>query len=256
MAHYWCPIEAGDFWFGDESKKQKLKKIRLPYGFQIARYPLTNADYACFIEAKGYEEKQWWTEQGWKVRERQNRTAPRYWNYSDLNNPMQPVVAISWYEAVAYCCWLTAQGQEQGWLPQGEVIRLPTSLEWERAARHTDQWPYSWGNEKPTPEHANYKDTGIGTPSPVGCFPQGKATCGALDMVGNVWEWTATSDDQDTEPQPQNDFATYDGIRLRGGAFYLKSELLFCGSRYWIDANSGDVVGGVRLLRSLYPSEQ
>jgi formylglycine-generating enzyme required for sulfatase activity len=82
-----------------------------------------------------------------RVSNEENVTLPRYWDDIRFNNPAQPVVGVSWYEAAAYCRWLTAQGHTQGWLPAEQEIRLPTSLEWERAARHTDQRPYPWGTE-------------------------------------------------------------------------------------------------------------
>ncbi|NJL32780.1 MAG: formylglycine-generating enzyme family protein [Chloroflexaceae bacterium] len=248
LHRYWCCVEAGSFWFGDD-RKEKLQQVRLPYGFAIARYPLTNAQYARFIEVGGYEDERWWTKQGWASKKQQKWTQPRFWNDTTYNHLAQPVVSISWYEVVAYCCWLTAQGHAQGWLPQGEAIRLPTSLEWERAARGTDR-RYPWGSEQPTPEHANYGDA-IGRTTPVGVYPLGAVVCGALDMAGNVWEWTATPHEQDAEPQSQGDFAPGDGVQLRGGAYYSQSELVFCGSRFWNRARNWDHDGGGRLLRSL-----
>jgi formylglycine-generating enzyme required for sulfatase activity len=171
---YWCPVEAGEFWYGDDrpgreekelspdeyepKRLAKLKQVHLDYSFQIARFPVTNAEYDRFIDAGGYTQQEWWTEQGSKfllpgghqydrVSNEENVTLPRYWDDIRFNNPAQPVVGVSWYEAAAYCRWLTAQGHTQGWLPAEQEIRLPTSLEWERAARHTDQRPYPWGTE-------------------------------------------------------------------------------------------------------------
>ncbi len=248
LHRYWCHVEAGDFWFGDESENEKLRPMTLSYPSVIARYPLTNTQYAQFIKAEGYKDERWWTKQGWTYKEHQKWTQPRYWSDTTYNHPTQPAVGISWYEAVAYCRWLTAQGHVQGWLPQGEVIRLPTSREWERAARGTDQQLYPWGSEEPTPNHANYKDTGIGAPSPVGCFPLGAAPCGALDMAGNVWEWTATPSNQDAEPQPQGDFAPGDWVQQEGGSFYSGSLQMHCNSRYRGEPLDKDFGGGFRLF--------
>lgn len=61
---YWCQVAAGLFWYGDD-REDTLQQVELPYSFQIARYPVTNAEYARFIEAGGYRERQWWTEEGW-----------------------------------------------------------------------------------------------------------------------------------------------------------------------------------------------
>jgi formylglycine-generating enzyme required for sulfatase activity len=116
------------------------------------------------------------------------------------------VVGVSWYEATAYCVWLTAQGHRDGWLLEDAEIRLPTSLEWERAARHIDQRRYPWGDAAPTAELANYDGTGIGLPSPVGCFPNGAAACGAEDLAGNVREWMATSEGNSEQSTAEQDF--------------------------------------------------
>lgn len=243
LERYWCRIEAGPFWFGDDEKGEELQQANIPYPFFIARYLLTHADFARFIDAGGYEDEQWWTPRGWaylqpgghgywdyEVDNELRITQPRQWNNSRYNSPIQPVV-LRWYEAMAYCRWLTAQGHAQGWLPEDEEFRLPTSLEWERAARHTDKRRYPWGDTPPTPEHANYKKTGIGTTSPVGCFPLGAAMCGASDIAGNLDEWTATYDDEDENPQPVPDVKPDDGIRIRGGDFNDRIVQMFCGSR-------------------------
>ncbi len=270
LSRYWCRIEAGDFWFGNDEKGEELKKVSLPYSFQIARYPLTYAQYARFIDAGGYDPSQpWWTEEGRKFilpgghgqelvdfDNDKPITQPRLWNDSEYNKATQPVVGISWYEAVACSRWWTMQGHIQGWLPEGEEIRLPTSLEWERAARHTDRRRYPWGDENPRVEHANYNGTGIGEPTPVGCFAQGQAECGAMDMMGNVWEWTATPQGQDEDPCPHRDFAALDRVRLRDGSYHENIERLFCGSHNWYYARGWGDGGGVRFLRSLSSSEQ
>jgi formylglycine-generating enzyme required for sulfatase activity len=201
--HYWCSVEAGKFWSGVKIKQ--LQPMTLPYSFQIARYPVTNGEYRQFIAAGGYDAPCCWSAHGWRHKTKRNWHAPRYWDNSRFNNPVQPVVGLSWWEAAAYCRWLTVQGHAEGWLPHDHQIRLPTSLEWERAARHTDQRLYPWGTTAPTPERANYKDTGIGKPSPVGYFPAGAAVCGAQDIVGNVMEYLALSARQAAQQQLDDD---------------------------------------------------
>lgn len=261
LSRYWCRVEAGTFWFGDD-RKEELQQVSLRSAFLIARYLVTNGQYARFIAVGGYNpEQDWWTDEGRKFlapgghrwdNQEEWITLPRLWHNPRYNHPSQPVVGISWYEAVAYCRWLTAQGHTQGWLPQEEEIRLPTSLEWERAARGTDQRRYPWGDDKPTPEHANAEETGIGAPSPVGCFPQGQSPCGAMDMVGNVWEWTATHDEQEEDLQPREDFVPDDFVvQLRGGAFYNELERLCCGSRDRDDPVVWLGYGGLRPIRPL-----
>jgi len=267
---YWCPVEAGPFWYGDDTavgavREPPLQQIALPYAYQIARYPVTNAEYARFVAASGYDLAQpWWTEQGRVFLlpgghryddQSQPIMLPRYWDDSDLNNPLQPVVGVSWYEAAAYCAWLTGQAHAAGWLPIHNVLRLPTSLEWERAARHTDQRRYPWGDEPPDAERANYDKTGLGAPSPVGCFPAGAAACGVLDMVGNVMEWMATLEYEPQALVPQKDFTPEQGVLLAYNDFRDGEGHLCCGVWDWLYPSDWYFVGGFRIIWSLGAQE-
>ena len=85
-----------------------------------------------------------------------------------------PVVMVSWYGAEAYCQWVGG--------------RLPTEAEWEYAARGPEGYTYPWGNDSPTLELARFNS---GSTVSVGKYPEGVSWCGACDMGGNVWEWTA-----------------------------------------------------------------
>ncbi|MDQ7036976.1 MAG: SUMF1/EgtB/PvdO family nonheme iron enzyme [Anaerolineae bacterium] len=117
--------------------------------FEIAKYPITNLQFKQFIAAKGYENKDWWTAAGWDVRKKKKWTEPRYWDNSKWNGDLQPVVGVSWYEAVAFCNWLNEQinptptpspkrqGGEQG---QGGEVMLPTEQQWQRAAQALPEW--------------------------------------------------------------------------------------------------------------------
>jgi formylglycine-generating enzyme required for sulfatase activity len=168
---------------------------------------VTNGQYARFIEAGGYDEPAYWTEAGWSRRERENWSQPRYWTDPTWNLPNLPVVGVSWFEALAYTRWLTEElrthRQELHVWTQGELRSLtlepgaltaclPTEAEWEKASRGPDGRTYPWGDEEITPDRANYDQTGIGRTSPVGCFPAGTSPYGALDMLGNVWEWCSS----------------------------------------------------------------
>lgn len=236
LGGYWCPIEAGPFWYGayvgDEDEQcsdNELHQVVLPYSYQIARYLVTNTEYGRFIAHKGYTTRRWWTKPGWKWKH--TRTQPSYWAHPRFNQPNQPVVDVSWYEVTAYCTWLTEQGRAAGWLSAGEEIRLPTSLEWERAARGTTQQRYPWGDAEPDAERANYWDTKIGQPTPVGCFPDGQAACGALDMVGNVQEWMSTFEHDFDQLLPQRDATSNDRFLLAWSVFGDFASHLHCAIR-------------------------
>jgi formylglycine-generating enzyme required for sulfatase activity len=187
------PIAAGTFLMGDEKHEVKIEKP-----FAIARYPVTHYQYELFIADGGYSEK-WracWTKDGWRWRERNERKVPWGWGDPDYGLPNQPVIGVSWYEAIAYSEWLKRATEKP--------YRLPTEAEWERAARHTDGRAFPWGG-KWDANRANSEETGWGRPTVVGCFPGGNAECGAGDMMGNVWEWCQTrwwEEERNEYPQP------------------------------------------------------
>ncbi len=249
---YWCNVPAGLFWFGDDRESEPLEQMRLDYDFQIGRYPVTNADYARFVAADGYDlARPWWTAAGRLSMQVEDRSKPGTWDDPNWMNPLQPVTGITWYEAVAYCNWLTLLGHRDGWLARTRRIRLPTSLEWEKAARGSDRRLYPWGTPRPTPQHANYRETGIGRPSPVGCFPQGNAPCGAADMAGNVMEWLATPRDAPTSEQPLENSKPNAEILLSIADYRGLSGQLFYGARYWGIPLSWSNFRGFRCVQSL-----
>jgi formylglycine-generating enzyme required for sulfatase activity len=265
--NYWCPIEPGSFWFGDDDEKQPLQQVRIDQPYNIARFPVTNAEYARFIADNGYNpDAPWWRDAthgrafllpGRHLFDDQEQpiTLPRLWNDPTNNQPNQPVVAVSWYEASAYCRWLTLKGHTIGWLPTTHEIRLPTSQEWERAARHTDKRRFPWGDPEPTVEYANYGATEIGAPSPGGCFPLGSSVCGAQDMAGNVLEWLATPYRQQDQEKPTYDISPDDSILLTW-SYYGDDDIeqLFCGARFRNYPVGWDDFSGFRVILSLRSS--
>jgi formylglycine-generating enzyme required for sulfatase activity len=152
-------IPAGAFMAGDpDQSDNRPQRMELP-AFYLARYPVTNAQYAQFLTAKPETAK------------------PRFWDDEQFNQPQQPVVGVRWQEAEAYCGWAG--------------LRLPTEWEWEKGARGTDGRPYPWGNDEPDETRANFESR-VGQPTPVGSYAAGASPYGLMDMAGNVWEWTAS----------------------------------------------------------------
>ena len=180
----WCEVPEGTFLMGDDRKE-----VSLP-DFQISRYPVTNAQYRAFIDDGGYSEqwKQCWTDEGWTWRQ-EKRIAEPNWRGGDFNLANHLAVGVSWYEATAYCVWLTQRLREKHLLSENEELRLPAEAEWEKAASGPDGRVYPWGDEEITPEHANYNKTDLGATSAVGCFSKGRSPYGCEEMSGNVWEW-------------------------------------------------------------------
>lgn len=129
----WCEIPDGEFTFGNEPAKRMV----LPK-FYISRHLITNAQYQCFVDDKGYQNKIYWTSLGWKWKNQEEANSPLYATDITWNISNHPVVGISWYEANAFTRWLSEK--------LGSEVRLPSEAEWEKAARGIDSRIYPWGN--------------------------------------------------------------------------------------------------------------
>ncbi len=228
---YWCYVRPETYQIGGWKKGKPSAKITLS-AFWIARYPITVAQYALFVaEGYGKDAERWWTPKGWTWK--RTRTHPWGWGRTEYRGANQPVIGVTWYEATAFCAWLTERLQDK--LPKDYVMRLPTEAEWEAAAAYDmtmQRRPYPWGDDEPTPERAIYTESTLERPAPVGCCPSGVAACGAMDMVGNVWEWT-TSSHKGYPAQSgvvQKDF-TGDDVPVRGGSYQDDSSYVCCGAR-------------------------
>jgi formylglycine-generating enzyme required for sulfatase activity len=164
-----CDVPAGSFLMGSDKRKNpqasdielRQPKVTLT-AFQIGKYPVTVAEYTCFVRG-GYQE-------------------PRDWQ-AQLSKLDYPVVHISWYDAVAYVKWLAER--------TGLIWRLPSEAQWEKAARGTDGRIYPWGDQFDASRCNTGESWKRGT-TPVGSYPSGASPYGALDMTGNVWEWTSS----------------------------------------------------------------
>ena len=141
------------------------------------------------------------------------------------------MVGVTWYEAVAYCRWLTAS------LADGFEYRLPTEAEWERAARGPHGWRYPWGDEW-MQDRANSEELSLERTTPVGIFPDGASAEGVLDLSGNVWEWCSDWFAEDTyaqragrvERDPQGPTKSEYKV-LRGGSWYNDRTIVRCAFR-------------------------
>ncbi len=167
------PVRGGTYRFGSSAGT-----ITVERDFQIDVYPVTNDQFRRFVDAGGYAEERFWSPEGWRWRSRHNITAPRFWDDPDWRSPRKPVVGVSRHEAEAF-----ARFSEK---------RLPTEAEWELAARGAEGLRFPWG-DRFDEKHCNTAESGIGQTTPVTRYPNGISPSGCYDMVGNVWEWTATA---------------------------------------------------------------
>jgi formylglycine-generating enzyme required for sulfatase activity len=216
-------VPPGPFILGGEDGFP-LQIARLEEGFFIGRHPVTNTQYRHFVEAGGYEEREYWSDEGWQWKQKKGWTQPRYWDDLRWNQPDRPVTGISWYEAEAYARWAG--------------MRLPTELEWEKATRGIDGREYPWGDGF-YPNKCNTRESGIRKTTPIGKYsPSGDSPYGAADMAGNVWEWCADWYDENKDTKV-----------LRGGSWINNQRSARCTFRnrynphYWTDHR------GFRVLR-------
>jgi gamma-glutamyl hercynylcysteine S-oxide synthase len=192
-------VPGGPFVIGTDDRAWALDNERGAHEtevpeFYLDRTPVTNRAYVEFVEDGGYEREELWSPVGWSWMRAEGISSPKHWYQKEphdwwtqrfgFDEPLTmdaPVMHVSWYEADAYARWAGK--------------RLPTEAEWEKAASWDPQAGagrlYPWGEEAPTPERANLDQLAF-RPAEAGAYPTGASPCGALGMIGDVWEWTAT----------------------------------------------------------------
>lgn len=228
--------------------------------FKISRVAVSNEEFQCFVDEGGYEQSEFWCDEGWQWRLNASLKHPIYWRkggnqsawqirWFDTWQDMQPdsaVVNVSWYEAIAYCRWAKR--------------RLPTELEWEVAAAAVPEKDnagikdkknyYPWGDSEYKPNFATLNGQTLG-PANVSAKPQGDSAFGCRQMLGNVWEWTSTT----FSPYPEFTPDMYQDYSqplfgktkvLRGGCWATRSRLLRNTLRNYYAPGRNDIFAGFR----------
>jgi formylglycine-generating enzyme required for sulfatase activity len=186
----WRPIPGGEVEIEDRGRFAVAP-------FHMAAFPVTFGQFRAFLEVKdGYDNKRWW-----KDLRREDRNPA--WQ-SPLAN--HPVTSVSWYDATAFCCWLSAR--------VGFEVRLPDEQEWQWAAQSARAgFTYPWGPNW-REGLANTDESDLSGATAVGMYPHGDSLQKVSDLAGNVWEWC------------RNEYKTGSGSRvLRGGAWYSRPGL-------------------------------
>jgi iron(II)-dependent oxidoreductase len=218
--------------------------------FQIARAPVTNSQFLAFMGEGGYRRREFWSDKGWNWRKAAQARHPVYWAEQQAGwaersfdrmialRPYRPVIHVNFHEAEAWCNWAGR--------------RLPSEAEWEVAAAGAEprKRNYPWGEAAPSPRHANLDGHVLGTVD-VAAHPEGDSACGCRQMLGNVWEWTAS----DFDPYPgfrPGVYAEYSapwfGSRkvLRGGAWATRGRMVTNTYRNFFTPERRDVLAGFR----------
>ena len=243
----WVTIPTGEFWMGGENENEGkiLHRVFLPE-YQIARVPVTNAQYALYVQDT-------------------KRTPLEHWRGGDVPPGLEnhPVVNVTWHDAMAYCKWLGEKIHKQ--------VTLPSEAEWEKAARGSkDKRNYPWGDDW-RELHCNSYELGLGDTTPVGLFLNAASPYGVLDMSGSVWEWTRTifglwdnklSNHVDLFNYP---YDSTDGREdcakdnnwsrlLRGGSFVAQADYASCAYRDRLGPDYWSRLSGFRIVVSRIPS--
>jgi sulfatase modifying factor 1 len=201
-------IVAGWFSMGSDSGQSVESPVHRVWvdSFCMAATQVTVEEYARFLEATG-------------------NVPPPFWNDPNFSDPQQPVVAVSWLDAVAYCDWLSSMASSR--------YRLPTEAEWERAARGgAEGMLFPWGDDPPTSREAYHSRWKTG-PEPVGKSQPNHF--GLFDMCENVHEWCSDwygPDYYATSPE-RNPQGPEEGARKasRGGSWRHQIKISRCSTR-------------------------
>ncbi len=248
-----CAIGADETGFAYDNERPQ-HELRLD-GFEIGRNPVTNGDYLEFVAAGGYARRDWWSADGWRWRQREGIERPAGW-HQDLDaewrlrgweplDPARPVIHVSWFEADAFA--------------RAHGARLPTELEWEKAASWDPQpgrkRAYPWGGEPPAPgRNANLDQRECG-PDAIERHASGASAYGCEDMLGQVWEWTASpfTGYPGFRPHPYKEYSEVffgQGYRvLRGGSWATRACVASATFRNWDFPQRRQIFAGIRLAK-------
>jgi len=269
------PFEMGASAAGFAYDNERPLHRRHVDGFEIGRHPVTNGEFVEFIAAGGYLDASLWTEEGWAWAQEVGLAAPRYWVPAGADDPPgpeaardvsreagaagwtrrtslgpcplvpdEPVVHVCFHEAEAYARFASA--------------RLPTEPEWEKAAAWdpdaTGARTYPWGEERPSERHVNLDQLRFG-PAPIGSFPLGRSAVGCQQMLGDVWEWTASAFHgyEGFEAFPYEEYSQVffgpDYHVLRGGSWATRPAVARNSFRNWDYPIRRQIFAGLRVAR-------
>jgi formylglycine-generating enzyme required for sulfatase activity len=239
----WCDVEVSSDPVTIKTDENEIGPVVIP-PFKIAKYLVTHAQFQAFVDhPNGFENPAWW------------QNMPEKYQKQRVGDPRQPYTnyprdSVSWYQAVAYARWLDAGLREANLLPDASLqVRLPTEWEWQWAAQGlsvqngAEVRKYPWGEWDG--RRCNTSEAGIARTTAVGMYPHGRATCGALDMAGNLWEWCQNDRD---DPAVVDGFGNGNSKVLRGGSFFDFRPFAAASFRSNLNPNRDNYLCGLRLV--------
>ncbi|MGO8673799.1 MAG: SUMF1/EgtB/PvdO family nonheme iron enzyme [Capsulimonadaceae bacterium] len=219
----WCRIPPEVVYVRGERKEQAA--------FRIARYPVTFLQFQAFVDAAdGFKNSAWWDVLHQEARKQQQK-GPGEPHSRYTNHPRD---CVSWYDAMAFCRWLS--------LRLRTTVTLPTEQQWERAARGSDGRVYPYGDEFDASK-GNTFETGLRQSSAVGAFPAGASPYGVMDMSGNVREWTLA----EIESAPEGHESSAIRRVVRGGSWRLHEGHARIAHRQYLNSSERIIDVGFRL---------
>ncbi|MFN2495384.1 MAG: ergothioneine biosynthesis protein EgtB [Pseudonocardiaceae bacterium] len=260
-------VPAGEFTMGTSTEPWALDNERPAHrartgAFWLDTTPVTNGDYLGFIADGGYDDPRWWSQRGWAHRCAAELVAPQFWHRDGgawwrtrfgVTEPVpddEPVVHVCFLEAQAYAAWAGK--------------RLPTEVEWEKAARFDPATGRSrrfpWGDEDPTPSHANLGQRHL-QPAPAGSYPAGASPLGVHQLIGDVWEWTSSgfTGYPGFTPFPYPEYSQVflggDYRMLRGGSFGTDAAACRGTFRNWDHPIRRQIFASFRCARDAQPGD-
>lgn len=226
----WCSVPEGKADISDPQKKGRKQTVTVP-AFSMSKYLVTNAQFQMFIDdPKGYHNRAWWQFDPNAYASYLRHPFPREIKYDGAERPR---TRVTWYEAMAFCQWLSDK--------LGCPITLYNYAQWVRAYSGDDKRIYPWGNTFDK-TRCNTRESQIRIPTVVTRYTNGVSPFGIYDMMGNVWKWSSDIS-EDT-----NQAGIHKQI-IRGGSFTSPVERADPHFSYDLDPNTFHISIGFRLVK-------
>lgn len=232
----WCDISAGPVRIKYVDEQNAVRDVRTVEvkALRMARYPVTNAQYQVFLnDPNGYANPRWWQYSPHARQWRINNPHPKPPSYKGDERPRE---RVSWYDALAFCHWLSAR--------LGCTISLPALAQWQRAAKADTDRLFPWGDTFDT-SRANTRESGLNMTTLVTRYPAGAGPFGTMDMAGNVWEWCL---DAETPNGLTLDITTNAKRAIQGGSFLGGQERAQIALRYCLKPETQYASIGFRIV--------